>query len=228
MSALNKVPGNGRCKQRVWVYVLVTDVRHSRWWRGVLGTLLIVGLFIHVSVERWGSWGEADNEANTNDLNVGPFFFSSHLLNVHLKLSELTVAFAGSFGPFKGVSYSVVESLTSEYEEENQTQLKAKGQHAQHHYGVNCWRYGKQHAFQKTLLWIQIGLKTMFETFPSVTTCRLLCRCLPVGDLRLGQAQSQVFFLELFHPSGSSCSQITGTTQHRTNSDLLRTFPANS
>lgn len=174
-------------------------------------------------LRRGGQWSEHEWS------KCGTFLvFSSHLLNLHLKLSELTVAFAGSFWPFKGVSYSVVESLTSEYEEENQTQLKAKGQHAQHHYDVNCWRYGKQHAFQKTFLWTQIGLKTMFETFPSVTTWRLLCRRLPVGDLRLGQAQSQVFFLELFHPSGSSCSQITGTTQHRTNSDLLRPFPAHS
>lgn len=79
------------------------------------------------------------------------FFFSSHLLNMHLKLSELTVAFARSFWPFKGVSHSVVESLTSGYEEENQTQLKAKGQRAQHHYDVNCRRYRRQRAFQKNL-----------------------------------------------------------------------------
>lgn len=54
----------------------------------------------------------------------------------------LTGSSAGCFQLFEGVSHLAVKSQTSEHEEENQTQLKAEGQHAQHHDEVvNCWRY---------------------------------------------------------------------------------------
>lgn len=62
----------------------------------------------------------------------------SQSVKSHLNLTGLTGVFAGSFWLLKGISYFLVESLTSGHEEENQTQLKAKGQHAQHHYDVNC------------------------------------------------------------------------------------------
>lgn len=62
----------------------------------------------------------------------------SQSVKSHLNLSVLTGVFAGSFWLLKGISNSLVESPTSGHEEENQTQLKAKGQHTQHHYDVNC------------------------------------------------------------------------------------------
>lgn len=67
---------------------------------------------------------------------------SLHLLScvkLHLNLGELTGAFADGLWLFKGLSYFVVQLLTSGQQVENQAQLEAKGQHAQHHYGVvNC------------------------------------------------------------------------------------------
>lgn len=52
----------------------------------------------------------------------------------------LTSKFVYSVWVFEILSYSVVESPTSQHEEQNQTQLKGKGQHTQCDYGVvNCW-----------------------------------------------------------------------------------------
>lgn len=51
----------------------------------------------------------------------------------------LTSEFVYSVGVFQSLSHSVVDSPTSQHEEQNQTQLKGKGQHAQRDYGVvNC------------------------------------------------------------------------------------------
>lgn len=54
----------------------------------------------------------------------------------------LTGQFGSSVRVFESLSYSVVQTPTSQHEEQNQTQLKGEGQHAQHDNGaVNCLRW---------------------------------------------------------------------------------------
>lgn len=73
-SALNQVPGNGRCKQKGCVHVRGGGNRHDLRPRGVLVLLLIAGLFINVCVEGWNSWREMEksqkNESNLPAIQV--------------------------------------------------------------------------------------------------------------------------------------------------------------
>lgn len=56
-----------------------------------------------------------------------------------LECEMLTNEFLNYIWVFESLSHSVVQSQKSQHEEQSQTQLQGKGQHAQHDYGVvNC------------------------------------------------------------------------------------------